>query len=796
MTTTLSERSPWPADSSNPLLEDALHCRYQELTAEHSVPAITALLGAAQECLGSVVQDDAAPDWDRLVAPLDRALGRLSRAWAIVGHLHAVRDTPAWREAYTQLLPEVTRFYTGLEQHEGLYARLLALQASHQHQEHQEHQEHEEHEEHEEHKEHEENQEHQEHRRRHEQHPRHPGAAASGSAMPHGDPAQLPDRAQQRRRAIALALRDFRLTGVELDPQRKASLATLLEELSSLSQKFSENILDAMDAGELLVTDAAQLKGLPADVIEAARRSAQERNREGWRFTAHMPSYLPVVQYAEDRPLRRQMVRLYTTLASDQGDARFDNAPIMESILAKRQACAELLGFAQFSDYALEPKMAESGEQVLQFLTDLAARARPQAQRDIASLARFAAEELGIPDLEAWDIAFTSQQLKKKRFSFTDQDLKPYFPLDQVLDGLFALIDTLFGFRFTPLSVPTWHPEVRSFALYRLRCQAGDPGVAQYPQTVSGPAQYSQAEPWAYVHLDLFARPGKRNGAWMSAAADRRREDGQLKPAVTWLNANFQPPVGDRPALLTHADVTTLLHEFGHGLHHMLTAMEEPRICGLNGVEWDAVELPSQFLENFAWEWETLSRMSRHIDTGESLPRALFERMTASRNFLIGMHLVRQLEFALFDLQLHRRTQAADHTQINALLRAIRADIAVVPYPDFNRFANSFSHIFAGGYASGYYSYLWAEVLSADCYAAFVDEREGTLCAREESARRTLGRDFLRTILAVGSARPTLESFRAFRGRDPSIDALLRFFGMESPEPSASPALGHQGPAL
>jgi len=702
------------------------------------VPAIGTLLQAAQHCLNTVVAAQTAPRWETLVAPLDRSLGRLSRAWALVGHLNAVRDTPAWREAYNQLLPEVTRFHTRLEQNAGLYARLLLLQAT-------------------------------------DTGPHlapdcPPESAQAAKPLPSSAPAHrieegpIASLGEQRARALTLALRDFRLSGVELNPEQKAELAGLLESLSRLGQKFSENILDAMDAAELLITEASQLRGLPPDVIEAARRNAEDRKLEGWRFTPHMPSYLPVVQYAEDREFRHRMVRLHSTLASDQGDARFNNASIMEQILAKRLACARLLGFEQFSDYALESKMAESGAQVYKFLTDLVAKARPQAQLEIETLRSFAANHLGLPVLEAWDLAFSSQKLKKERFSFSDQDLKPYFPLDQVLSGLFALIETLFGYRLVPLATPAWHPEVRSYGLHRIGNNGLDP----------------ESEAWAFVHLDLCERPGKRNGAWMSSAADRRREEGQLKPAVTWLNCNFQPPVGDRPALLTHDDVTTLLHEFGHGLHHMLTTMEEPRICGLNGVEWDAVELPSQFLENFAWEWETLSRMSRHVETGASLPRELFERMTASRNFMIGMQLVRQLEFGLFDLQLHRRVEALEHAQIHALLGEIRSAVAVAPYPGFNRFANSFSHIFSGGYASGYYSYLWAEVLSADCYAAFAEEKDGALCARSAPERQSLGRSFLRNILSVGSARPTLESFRAFLGRDPSIDALLRLFGLAS----------------
>ena len=709
--------------AANPFLEDALHCRYPDLQAEQIEPAVKILLQAAAESRQAALDPaEIAPQWETLVAPLDKALGRLSRAWAVVGHLNAVCDTPAWRQAYNRLLPEVTRFYTELEQDASLYAKLKALEAAPQ------------------------------------------GLQASNPPLGDRLDAQEPDLAQQRHRALGLALRDFKRCGVDLDPQRKAELGLLLEELGSLAQKFSENILDAMDAAELLVTDASQLRGLPADVIEAARRSALERGLEGWRFTPQMPSYLPVVQYAEDRAFRQQMLRLYTTLASDQGEVRFDNAPIMEQILEKRLACARLLGFEHYSDYALEPRMAESGEQVFGFLNELVAVARPQARQEIQRLKRFATETLGLPSLEAWDLAYCSQQLKKNLFHFSDQDLKPYFPLEQVLQGLFALIESLFGYRLVPISVPVWHPDVRSYSIHSL-------GTAD--------REAHPGEAWAYVHLDLYARAGKRNGAWMSSAADRRREDGELKPAVTWLNCNFQPPVGDRPALLTHDDVCTLLHEFGHGLHHMLTRMEEPRICGLNNVEWDAVELPSQFLENFAWEWETITRMSRHVDTGASLPRDLFERITAARNFLIGMHLVRQLEFGLFDLHLHRCTEPLQHAQIYSMLHTIRSRVAVVPYPDFNRFANSFSHIFSGGYASGYYSYLWAEVLSADCYAAFIEDRPGELCARSEAEREVLGRGFLRHILAVGSARPTLDSFRAFLGRDPSIRALFRLFGLD-----------------
>jgi len=685
----------------NALLDFSGLPRFADFTPTLVTPAIGELLTQAREAVDAASRDTTPATWEAFVEPLEDATERLSRAWGMVGHLNGVADTPELRAAYNENLPRVTQFWTELGQNRALYEKYRSLR----------------------------------------------------------DSAEFARLAPGRRRAIELALQAFKLGGVELESPQRERFLELSERQAALAQKFSENVLDATDAYALYVDDEAQLEGLPEDVRHAAREQARADDRPGWKLTLHMPSYLPVMQYCANRSLRETLYRAYTTraslLAAAPAEAErlqaMDNAPVIDELLSLRAEEARLLGYANFAEVSLVPKMAESPAQVITFLRDLARRARPFAEGDVSELRSFAAEELGLPDLQAWDIAYASERLKEKRYAFSDQEVKQYFQLPRVLQGLFGLIERLFDVRIRDDAAQAWHPDVRFF-----RIERGFELVGQF-------------------YLDLYARSGKRPGAWMDDARGRRRLPVALQTPVAYLTCNFQPPVGGKPATLTHDDVITLFHEFGHGLHHMLTRVDDLAVAGISGVEWDAVELPSQFMENFCWEWENVSAMSAHVDTGKPLPRALFDRMLAAKNFQSGMQTLRQIEFALFDMRLHAHYLPGGSQTVQQLLDQVRSEVAVIVPPAFNRFQNSFSHIFAGGYAAGYYSYKWAEVLSADAYAAFEEARE----AAEPATRLTeTGRRFLEEILAVGGSRPAIESFRAFRGRDPSIDALLRHSGM------------------
>ncbi|MEZ5652409.1 MAG: M3 family metallopeptidase [Burkholderiaceae bacterium] len=688
--------------AANPLLVLSDLPDFASFTPAHVTPAIDELLAHATEALAAVTARPEPPTWENLVEPLDSATEHLSRAWGLVGHLSSVDDSKALREAYNANLPKVTQFWTALGQNRDHYARYRAL----------------------------------------------------------GESELFGELSASRRRVVENALRDFRLGGADLQSPARERFAEIQDRQASLSQRFSENVLDATNAHAECVTDESRLAGLPDDALEAAAAEAERAGTSGHRFTLQFPSYFPVMQYAQNRELRESMYRAYATRASDQAvspaDAnertRLDNAPVIEEIMSLRGEEAKLLGYDDFASVSLVAKMAESPEQVENFLLDLAARARPFAERDLNELRAFAADELGLPELAAWDMAFASERLRQARYAFSDQEVKQYFQLPRVLDGLFGLVQRLFDVRILPDSAPVWHDSVSFFRIERDGALLGQ------------------------FYVDLFARPSKRPGAWMDGARSRGRCDGRQQSPIAYLVCNFQPPVGKRPALLTHDDVTTLFHEFGHGLHHLLTRVDELGVSGISGVEWDAVELPSQFMENFCWEWEIVSSMSAHVSTGASLPRELFDRMLAARNFQAGMQTLRQIEFSLFDMRLHRHTfEHCDAATVQALLDKVRADVAVVIPPRFNRFQNSFSHIFSGGYSAGYYSYKWAEVLSADAYAAF-EEAAGTERADDEIL--ATGRRFLDEILAVGGSRPAIDSFRAFRGRDPEIDALLRHNGM------------------
>ncbi len=673
----------------NPLLDFSGLPRFSELKPEHVAPAIDQLLAEGRATVAAVTH--AAPTWDAFVAPLEDANERIGRAWGQVAHLHAVLDSPALREVYNANLPKLTQYWTELGQNPALFDKYKALAASR----------------------------------------------------------EFGSLSKARRRIVENAIRDFRLSGAELQADRKQRFAAIQEELSRLGAKFSENVLDATNAFSIVVGEE-RTAGIPADVLQTAREAAQKDGRAGYKFTLHAPSYMPVLQYADDRALRETLYRESATRASEFGKPEWDNTPLLARIVELRHEMARLLGYASFAEVSLVPKMADSPAQVLSFLDDLARKARPFAEKDAQELRDFARDELKIADLQSWDAAYASEKLRAARYAFSDQEVKQYFPEDVVMAGLFRVVETLYGLRITPSEAPVWHEDAR---FYDVRDAAGAL-VGQF-------------------YVDLYARETKRGGAWMDDARARRRRGTELQTPVAYLTCNFSRPLssnaGGKPALFTHDEVLTLFHEAGHGLHHLLTRVEDLGVSGIAGVEWDAVELPSQFMENFCWEWDVLRHMTRHVETGSSIPRELFDRMVAARNFQSGLGMLRQIEFAVFDMRLH--AEAVAGRSALQLLEEVRERVAVLKPPAYNRFPNSFSHIFAGGYAAGYYSYKWAEVLSADAYSAF--EEEGVL---SDAA----GGRFRDEILAVGGSRSAAESFKAFRGREPRVDALLRHSGMIS----------------
>jgi oligopeptidase A len=675
----------------NPLLDFSGLPRFAELKPEHVAPAIDQLLAEGRATVAALAH--AAPTWEGFVAPLEDANERIGRAWGQVAHLHAVLDSPALREAYNANLPKLTQYWTELGQNQALFEKYKALAAS--------------------------------------------GEFASLSSA--------------RRRIVENAIRDFRLSGAELPAEGKKRFAEIQEELSRLAAKFSENVLDATNAFSILVS-RDRTSGIPDDVLMAAREAAQKDGKDGYKFTLHAPSYLPVLQYADDRALRETLYRESATRASEFGKAEWDNTPLIARIVELRREQARLLGYPSFADVSLVPKMAESPAQVLGFLDDLARRARPFAEKDVAELRAFAAKELGLAELQSWDLAYASEKLRAARYAFSDQEVKQYFPEDAVMAGLFRVAETLYGIRISPSSAPVWHEDAR---FYDVRDRAGAL-VGQF-------------------YVDLYARETKRGGAWMDDAIARRRKAATLQTPVAYLTCNFSRPVGGKPALFTHDEVLTLFHEFGHGLHHLLTRVDDLGVSGIAGVEWDAVELPSQFMENFCWEWDVLRHMTRHVATGLSIPRELFDRMVAAKNFQSGLAMLRQIEFAVFDMRLHHDFDPAAGRSALQLLEEVRSRVAVLTPPAYNRFPNSFSHVFAGGYAAGYYSYKWAEVLSADAYSAFEETSDPKGVLSPEAGAR-----FRDEILAVGGSRPAAESFRAFRGREPRVEALLRHSGMIS----------------
>ena len=669
----------------NPLLNAPDLPLFDQIAAPHVEPALGALLQQAQAALETAVAAATPATYDAVSAVLDVATERLGRAWGAVNHLNAVADTPELRAAYNACLPKVTEFHTNMGADERLYAKYKAIAGT-------------------------------------------PQAARLSPA---------------RRMVLKQALRDFVLSGAELQGQAKSRFAQIQERLAELSQKYSENVLDATD-GFAHYASEAELSGVPDDVVQAARAAAQAEGREGCKVTLHFPSYFPVMQYAHSRPLRETLYRAYTTRASEFGPAERDNTGLMQEILTLRQEEAQLLGFASYAEVSLAPKMAQSPQEVLDFLRDLARRARPYAERDMAELGAFAAQHLDLHELQAWDQAYVSERLKEARYAFSEQEIKRYFTEDRVLNGLFKIIETVFEVAIRPDQAAVWNPHVRFF-----RVERGSQVIALF-------------------YLDPYARPGKRPGAWMDDVRGRwLRPDGTLQTPVAHLVCNFAPPLPGQPALLTHDDVITLFHEFGHGLHHMLTQVSDIGVAGISGVEWDAVELPSQFMENFCWEWEVLKHLTAHVETGQPLPRELYDKMMAAKNFQSGLQTLRQIEFAVFDMRLH--AESAQASRVQALLDEVRAEVSVNPPPAFNRFQHAFSHIFAGGYSAGYYSYKWAEVLSADAWSAFEET---------EPLSVSTGRRLRQEVFERGGSRSALENFKAFRGREPSMDALLRHQGM------------------
>jgi len=680
-------------NSHNPLLQHSDLPLFDQIKPEHVNEAVDALLTEAAKALDTVTDSAFPSEWQAIAKVLDVNTERLSRAWGAVSHLNSVADTPELRAAYNDALPKVTEFWTRLGADERLYAKYKAVQTD---------------------------------------------------AL---------DTAQQQ--ALKNALRNFVLGGAELQGDAKTRYAAIQERMAELSQKFSENALDATDRFALYV-EKETLEGVPDDVINTARAAAEKEGKDGYKLTLKMPCYLPVMQFAKSSDLRHQLYRAYVTRASDQASNEFaalDNSALIKEILQLREEEAKLLGFQNYAEVSVATKMADSPAKVISFLRDLAQRARPFAEKDLADMRQFATAHLDLQNPQAWDWPYIGEKLKEARYSFSEQEVKQYFTAPKVLQGLFKIIETLFEVQIHEDKAPVWHPAVGFYRIERKGQLVGQ------------------------FYLDPPARAGKRGGAWMDDVRARwlRPDTQALQTPVAHLVCNFAEGVEGQPPLLAHDDVITLFHEFGHGLHHMLTQVNERDVSGISGVEWDAVELPSQFMENFCWEWSVLKHMTAHVKTGEALPRELFDKMVEAKNFQSGLQTLRQIEFALLDMLLHSEHKPSD--DFMPILKKVREEVAVIQAPEFNRMAHTFSHIFAGGYAAGYYSYKWAEVLSADAYAAFEET-----ALPDGSPNLETGRRYREAILEAGGSRPALDSFVAFRGREPSLNALLRHQGMTAPQ--------------
>ena len=676
---------------TNPLLEKSDLPQFSKIKPEHIQPAVEQLI---QECRKTTEQVLNQPNfsWENFCQPLAEVNEHLSRAWSPVSHLNAVKNSPELREVYQACLPLLAEYGTWVGQHQGLYNAYLQLKNS----------------------------------------------------------AEFANYSQAQKKAIENSLRDFELSGISLPPEQQKRYGEIVTRLSELNSQFSNNVLDATMGWEKIVTDENQLKGLPESALQAAKQSAQNKGVEGYRFTLEIPSYLPVMTYCENRQLREEMYRAFVTRASEQGPnaGKWDNSAVMEEILTLRVELAKLLGFEHYTDLSLATKMAENPQQVFDFLENLAVRCKPQGEKELAELEEFCKTTENVTALEPWDITFYSEKQKQAQYSINDEELRPYFPEDRVLSGLFELIKRIFNIRAVErFGVDTWHKDVRFFDLI------------DETDEVRGS-----------FYLDLYAREHKRGGAWMDDCIGRKRKaDGSLQKPVAYLTCNFNAPIGDQPALFTHDEVTTLFHEFGHGIHHMLTQIDIGEVAGINGVPWDAVELPSQFLENWCWEEQALAFISGHYQTGEPLPKEKLTQLLKAKNFQAAMFVLRQLEFGLFDFRLHHNYQPNKADQILDQLKSVKQQVAVIKGVEWARTPHSFSHIFAGGYAAGYYSYLWAEVLSADAYSRF--EEEGIF-------NPTTGKSFLDEILTRGGSEEPMTLFERFRGRKPTLDALLRHKGI------------------
>ncbi|CAI1112557.1 oligopeptidase A [Serratia quinivorans] len=678
---------------TNPLLTPFSLPPFSAIRPEDIVPAVQSALADCRAAVERVVAQPGPFTWDNLCQPLAESDDRLSRIWSPVGHLNSVKNSPELRAAYEQALPLLSEYGTWVGQHEGLYQAYRSLKE---------------------------------------------GAGFEKLTAP-------------QRKSVENALRDFELSGIGLSPEKQRRYGEIVARLSELGSTYSNNVLDATMGWSKLITDQAELSGLPESALAQAQAMAQAKEQDGWLLTLDMPSYLPVLTYGDNRALREEMYRAFATRASDQGPnaGQWDNSEVMAETLALRHELAQLLGFASYADKSLATKMAENPEQVLGFLSDLAKRARPQAEQELAQLRAFAKQHYGVDELEAWDITYYGEKQKQHLFSISDEQLRPYFPEQRVVEGLFEVVKRIYGITAKERKdVDTWHPEVRFFDLFD-----------------------ANGELRGSFYLDLYARENKRGGAWMDdCVGSLRKANGELQKPVAYLTCNFNRPLGDKPALFTHNEVTTLFHEFGHGLHHMLTQIDTAGVSGISGVPWDAVELPSQFMENWCWEPEALAFISGHYQSGEPLPKEMLDKLLAAKNYQAALFILRQLEFGLFDFRMHAEYSPEKGAQILPTLAEVKKMVAVVPSPSWGRFPHAFSHIFAGGYAAGYYSYLWAEVLSADAYSRF--EEEGIFNAET-------GKSFLDNILSRGGSEEPMELFKRFRGREPQLDAMLRHYGIK-----------------
>ncbi|MHB1949052.1 MAG: oligopeptidase A [Gammaproteobacteria bacterium] len=676
----------------NPLLSPSLLPRFSSILPEHIEPALKQVISENRNKLNEILSQEGPFTWDNLMAPVEEMNDRLSKMWSPVSHMHAVVETEGLRAAYKACLPLLTEYNTELMQNEKLYKAIRSI----------------------------------------------------------ADSSDYANLNAAQRKVIQNELRDFKLAGVSLPPAEKARFGELQKKLSHLTTQFAEHLLDATHAWTLHVTDRNALKGLPEEVLAAAQQAAQEGGKTGWVFTLEYPVYAAVMKYLDNRELRWLMYEAYTTRASDQGPhaGQWDNSLVMEEILKLRHELANLLGFKNFAEYSLATKMADSPKRVMGFLNDLVEKSKAFGEKEIQELYAFAKQRDGVTEVEAWDLPFYSEKMREANYSLSQEDLRPYFPAYKALEGMFAVVNKLYGLRIVERKeVDTWHPQVQFFEVYDEK------------NNLRG-----------YFYTDLYARPHKRDGAWMDDCRMRRRlADGSIQYPVAFLTCNFNRPLGNKPALLTHDEVLTLFHEFGHCMHHMLTQVDYAGVSGINGVAWDAVEFPSQFFEFWCWNKEALALISGHYETGESLPDALYNKLIATQNFQSGMQMLRQLEFAVFDFRVHLEYDPKQGGRIQQILDEVRSQIAVVKTPVFNRFQNSFSHVFAGGYAAGYYSYKWAEVLSSDAFSKF--EEKGVF---DEAT----GREFLHNILEQGGTREPMELFVAFRGREPSIEPLLRHSGL------------------